>query len=235
VGGHGESKSDAKLDLAKLCGTATWENNVTVRIEVIYEFEQSPNITAGQFVDTNHGNRWQPGFFHNSGVKIENLAEIQIYDTASLLDALDLDAIVVDGHEGIIDGSTVTISHDPANDIEAEGKVLLQHTGSQTGDWHEEHVNQLISGIPYGVTRKPAGITTYTEWLKGAPMGGQTMTIDVSKDANGEYDFSVTINGHSSDVEYHVVGSGTSDAGMLYLQSHWGSGVRFTSAKVKKM
>ncbi len=37
-------------------------------------------------------------------------------------------------------------------------------------------------------------------------------------------------HGHSSDVDYHVVGSGTSDS-KLCLQSHWGSGVKLTSAR----
>jgi hypothetical protein len=59
--GTGSQNSNAWLDLAELCGTATWQPGDTVRIEVTYEFEQSPNITTGQFVDTDHEDRWQEG------------------------------------------------------------------------------------------------------------------------------------------------------------------------------
>jgi hypothetical protein len=96
----------------------------------------------------------------------------------------------------------------------------------------EKSLNALISGIPY----KWDGLDEGTKAdLESAPMGGQTMVIEVTKDANGEYDFTVTIDGHTNSTPYHVAGEGTADPGMLYLQSHWGSGVTFTSAKVKKM
>ena len=224
--GTGNQNSNATLDLAELCGTEEWEDAVTVRIEVTYAFEQSPNITVGQFVDTTYS-KYKEGFFHNSGVKIENCAEIQIYDTASLLDAID------NGHDGIIEGNSVTISHDPGNDIET-GEVLLRHTGSQSGDWLAESVNALITGIPYAATPKPSGIT-YREWLDSAPTGGHTMIIDVSRGDDDKYDFSVKID-EDDPIEYSDISpSGTPDPGMLYLQSHWGGGVTFTSAKVKKL
>jgi len=228
--GTPDQNSNAQLDLAELCGTQTWEENETVRIELTYEFEQSPNITVGQFVDTTYS-KYKEGFFHNSGVKIENRAEIQIYDTASLLDAID------NGHQGLLEGNNVTISDDPNNDIELTKQVLLQHTGSASGDWMAENVNALISGIPYqGVdeVEDPQIYGTYMAWLQSAPTGGQTMIIDAFRESDGEYTLVVTIDGHTRTYG-NIPGSGSTDSGMLYLQSHWGSGVTFTSAKVKKL
>ncbi|MBN2021489.1 MAG: hypothetical protein JW809_01730 [Pirellulales bacterium] len=219
--GAAEHASDAKLDLAKLCG-GTWEDNVTVRIEVVFSYEQSPNISVGQYVDTTHPFN-KEGFFHNSGVKIENLSEIQIYDTASLLDAID------NGHQGMIEGSSVTISDDPNHDIDQTGTVLLRHTGSGPNDWVAEKVSALISGIPYewpGCTNKLAD-------LRAAPKGGQAMTILVFREPDDEYTFTVTIDGQQK--TYTNIKRGAAiDPGMLYLQSHWGSGVKFTTLKVRK-
>ena len=50
----------------------------------------------------------------------------------------------------------------------------------------------------------------------------------------GNYEFRVTIPGHSENVQYSFPISGDPDPGAFHLQSHWGSGVKFTSAKVTK-
>ncbi|MEA1950807.1 MAG: hypothetical protein U9N87_05450, partial [Planctomycetota bacterium] len=209
-----------------------WEDDTTVRIEIAYTFDQSPNITTGDFVDTNLANRWQASFFHNSGVKIENLAEIQIFDTAALLDAID-------GSQEKLDGNVITMEGDE-NEINAQGYVKLHYDTPpvySTLRDPTDYVKCLISGIPYNGDDKVADETydTYMDWLESAPTGGRTMIIDVTKDENDDYDFTVTVVNHSSNVQYHVEGSGTSDPGMLSLQSHWGSGVKFTSAKVKEL
>jgi len=218
--------------LAALCGTEDWEDNgATVRIELTYEFEQSPNITTGDFVDTNLESRWQASFFHNSGVKIENRAEIQIFDTAALLDAID-------GSQETLDGGGITMEGDE-DEINAQGYVKLHYGDppNYSDVYPADYVKCLISGIPYNGDDKVADETydTYMDWLESAPMGGKTMIIDVTKDQNDDYNFTVTVVDHSSNVQYHVDGSGTSDPGMLYLQSHWGSGVKFASAKVKEL
>ncbi|NMC35039.1 MAG: hypothetical protein GYA36_21670 [Veillonellaceae bacterium] len=226
--------SNATFDLAALCGTETWDANTTVRIELSYEFEQSPNITTGQYVDTTNA-KYKEGFFANSGIKIENRAEIQIFDTASLLQAMSA------GHQAIIEGTSVTISADSANDVETTQQVLLAHTGSTSGDWLPEYVNALITGIPYrGVIEvKDADnpdrpFDTFLGWLNGAPQGSQVVTIDVFREADEEFTFTVTIDGHTR-IYRNIPGTGTTDPGMLYIQSHWGSGVKFTSAKAKKL
>ena len=229
--GTGNQNSYAELDLAKLCGTANWENGATVRIELTYEFEQSPNITVGDFVDTNLENRWQASFFHNSGVKIENRAEIQIFDTAALLDAID-------GSQETLDGNVVTMVGDE-NEINTQGYVKL-HYGNpavySTVVHPSDYVKCLISGIPYNfINQLPDEMDDYMEWLQSAPMGGQTMTIDVFRESDGEYTFVVTIGEGTPKRYENVPASGTATPGKLYLQSHWGSGVKFTSAKVKKL
>ncbi len=44
----------------------------------------------------------------------------------------------------------------------------------------------------------------------------------------GNYEFRVTIPGHSENMQYSVPISGALDPGAPYLQSHWGSGVKFS-------
>ncbi len=223
---EGTGESYATLDLGALRGTEGWASGVTVRIELTYEFEQSPNIKVGDFVDTNHENRWEASFFANSGVKIEDRAEIQIFDTAALLKAIG-------GSQETINGNVVTMEGN-VTEINTEHYVKL-HYGTParySAINPADYVNSLISGIPYHWDGLSNG--TYSD-LDNAPKGGQTMIIDVTKDGIGEYDFEVTVVGYSSKVKYHVSGSGTPAPDILSLQSHWGSGVKFTTAKVKKL
>jgi len=226
--GTSAQNSNAELNLAKLCDTENWDDDTTVRIEVAYEFEQSPHITTGQYVDTNYA-KCKEGFFHNGGVKIENRSEIQIYDTASLLAAIN------NGHQGIINGNSVTISADPANDINQTAKVLLQHTGSAAGDWLAENVNALITGIPYELEPAPQNPMAA---LNNAPTGAHTMTIDVYRQSgNKKYNFTVKIDNGAPTTYSDIIRGKDSETkpNLLYLQSHWGSGIKITSAKVKKL
>ena len=224
--GTTNQNSYAELDLATVCG-GSWNNNVTVRIEITYAFEQSPNIAVGDFVDTNLAGRYQASFFHNSGIKIENRSEIQIFDTASLLDAID-------GSQETIDGVTASVIGD-ASDINARGVVQLDHGGTAWTTTEADKVESLISGTPYAVDTRMDG-ETYMERLQRAPQGGQTMTIDVFRENDGEYTFTITING-STKTYNNIVRGKPEDviSNKLMMQSHWGSGVKFTSAKVKKL
>lgn len=197
-----------------------------------YEFEQSPTIPVGDFVDTNLPNRWQASFFHNSGVKIENRAEIQIFDTAQLLDAIG-------GSQETIDGATENVIGDP-NEINAAGqdpttKVTLDHGGADWTTTEADQINSLISGMPYAYASLDYNANeTNMQRLDRAPRGAQAMTIDVFRESDGEYTFKVTIDGHTRTYT-DVIRPGTTSPGVLYLQSHWGSGVKFTSATVKKL
>jgi len=74
-------------------------------------------------------------------VKIENRAEIQIFDTAALLDAID-------GSQETIDGDVVTVEGDVA-EINTQHYVEL-HYGDPTvysTVRDADHVNSLIIGV----------------------------------------------------------------------------------------
>ncbi|MCC7084864.1 MAG: hypothetical protein IT427_07645, partial [Pirellulales bacterium] len=236
--GTPNQNSDATLDLYALAGMGSegWTGE-TVRIEVTYEFEQSPNITTGDYVDVQHPtkpNLYKEGFFHNSGIKIENMAEIQIYDTAALLDSIN------GGSSETIDGAVETVNLDAGHNVNTPGTVNLDHGGA---DWEAEQVSALISGIPYntnnehlnmGVGETYAG-QTFMQRLTNAPQGGQTMIIEVTRGTTpgGPYTLTVTIDGHTDTFANVQRGDlNKMDPGKLYLQSHWGSGVKFTSAEV---
>jgi hypothetical protein len=216
------------IDVGKLFGDNTWSTDETVEITLEYQFEQSPNITTGQWVDTAHPNRYQPGFFHNSGIKIENRAEIQIFDTESLLDAIS------NGHAAIIDGVTKTIvAGDPLIDV--NGELTLDHEGVAAGAWRRESVNGLINGIPYRY-----GPNTLAALSSAQPVDSDrkgTLVVEITKRSIGgggvvdQYD--VKINGQA----YVIKGLSAVDEArtdQLILQSHWGSGVKFLSAVVKQ-
>jgi hypothetical protein len=77
------------------------------RITVSYAFVEGPN-DKGNYVDA-HDPDWPvgriaPSFFGNSGIYIDNKCEIQIYDTAALVDAID------NGRGAVIAGLTRTVT-----------------------------------------------------------------------------------------------------------------------------
>ncbi len=227
----GKRDSNAELDLLKVAGvdSSGWDGS-PIQIEVSYEFEQSPNIAQGNYVDTTnsyHG----AGFFANSGVKIENRAEIQIFDTDSLLDAIA-------GSEETVDGATENVTGNEAG-INSSGLVVLQH--DPPNDWASNSptaVRNLISGRPY---EHPivlgGGADTYMKRLQDAPKDAQTMVIEVSRgtEPGGPYDFTITINGVNTTFSGIQRGSATENFHKVLLQSHWGSGVKFLNISVQKI
>lgn len=120
------------------------------------ESDGQSRVNQDSFADTNH-EYVKPGFFANSGIKIEGKAEVQIYDTDSLVTAL------TQGKDVWIDGNKVTVTADDTppnppvdhtqtyvNGVHEEtGDVYLEDTGNHV--WKQEKVNALITGIPYGV------------------------------------------------------------------------------------
>lgn len=70
--------------------------------------------------------------------------------------------------------------------------------------------------------------------LQRATSGGQTMVIEATREPDDEYTLKVSIDGYSRTYS-NIIRNWTTDANKLYLQSRWGSGVKFTSAKVKKL
>lgn len=253
--GTAAQNDSAILDLGQLAGMSggTWDGS-TIRIEVTYDFDQSPNIPVGEFVDTDillpSGNsRYQASFFGNSGIKLENRAEIQIFDTDSLLDVVEANP---DGTDEMLDGQTRKVRADAAT-INAGGqvatkKVVPQHfDGTAWQNWHStdaDQINSLITGLPYGypgLDYLPG--ESNTDRLDRAPKGGQTMVILVSRgsSAGDPYTIEVTVPEMTSLGQVAVTRTYTgiqntagTMANNLIIQSHWGSGVKFTSLKVRK-
>ncbi len=225
----------AWLDLAELYGGSVWPADVPVQIVLSYEYEQSPNIAQGEYVDaTPTVRRYRPGFFHNSGVILERRAEIQIYDTQHLLEAFHQS-----GHAAVIEGNAVTVETHKLHETgdNHEGELELKHNGVV---WeHREHVHGLIIGLPYGLWgthyQELRGGQTFRKLLDDAPKGDQTMTITVHRNADRTYDFTVKL-GTDPEKSYPGWVRHGAPADLdhkLYLQSHWGGGVKFTSAKVR--
>ena len=152
--------------------------------------------------------------------------EVQIFDTQAVLDALN------DAGNGpvkaIVDGQAV----DLGGAVSAAGDVQIWDDSPANGsvrNWTVENANSLITGIPYGY-----GSATLAD-LRAAPKGGQTMTMKISR-SNGMYTVIVTVGGSTTTYVTSLTSSDNEGAApnTLNLQSHWGSGVRFTSARVSK-
>jgi hypothetical protein len=219
--GSTEHNDSAVFDLGTLYASGDWPLDSTVVLTIEYGFEQSPNITTGQYVDTNLAS-YKPGFFHNSGVKIENQAEIQIYDTATLRGAIN------SNHAATIDGNATAaevVSAVPGHSIDATGDVYLRH-GSPATNWTTEKVNTLINGAPYAHPSVPNTMAS----LNAALTAGQ-ITIEITKTATDKYQ--IVVNGNQYTDVFRASGDGFRDDALI-LQSHWGSGVRFNTAQVKK-
>lgn len=218
--GDGIHNTPASLDLAKLVGGTSWDGS-EVLVEVTYEFPGNPNISTGKYTDITKANTYKPGLFANSGVFVAESTgkmEIQIFDTKALLDVIATDT------PQTVDGATPTVS----GTLAANGDVQL--SDPTNGNWTVENANALITGIPYahGVGSAAA--------LNAAPQGGKTMELRISR-ASGVYTVKVTIDGVQKTYTTGKTSSNNegASADTLNLQSHWGSGVKFTSAKVRKI
>jgi hypothetical protein len=129
----------------------------------------------------------------------------------------------------------------------AEPNVTITGPVIEGKQLRTDPINTLVTGIPYGHADVPN--TEHT--LRNAPMGNGSMIIDVVRsnpqtvvDGGGNshtvynYALAISVDGDPF-VEYVVekgTGSGASDnvhaTGSVHVQSHWGSGVRFTSITV---
>lgn len=79
---------------------------------------------------------------------------------------------------------------------------------------------------------------TYLKRLQDAPKGAQTMIIDVFRGGTPGGPFTITVTVDGDPTTYTNVQRGSNDEAsyhLIYLQSHWGSGVKFTNFKVTKL
>jgi hypothetical protein len=206
-------------------------------IEVTYAFEDGPH-SKSHYVDADNG-QVKPGYFANSGVYIDHRVEIQIFDTEWLLNAHTGGVpVIIDGQ--LVNSLWATVSGENVNLAQVQGGAPAN------SNWKIERVNQLITGIAYGVnpvdpiTLQPVPLDDLAA-LNAAPQGNASMTIKVRRydvtDTSAKYDLVIQVGGRT----YKYVGilqthSGPSrpPTGLIYLQSHWGSGVAFTAAKVTR-
>jgi hypothetical protein len=186
-------------------------------------------------------------FFRNSGVYIFDHYEVQIYDTDAVLKALQ--AQDFNSHSVSVDGSDRGIRGDIVNQ-----KVRLYHEldngtpkywyGTKQGTWFaaEENVNGCVSGVPYKQSHHGtlADLQTAAGWINGS--GSNTMVIqaepvDPALPEAGVV-LTVTLNGvvtwNEPEPVFRTGGGKIQDEAdwYVYLQSHWGSGLKFTSAQI---
>ena len=222
---HQDAKSTTKFD-------GIGEGGFLHGFDMTLHFE----FDGPSFVDVDHSTSPSPNFFRNSGVYCFNKYEIQIFDTNAILDAL-VDPNDPDQHFLPVEfaGDQVLVG----GILDAEGDVKLHHhygPNDLQWDWESQPADGLITGIPYKQRedlRNYLGLTTGGSWL--IPGITNVMQISFTPDPGGgdPYIF-VVLNGvftHGGTVP--VTGRHSQDpTKLIHLQSHWGSGVKFTEIQV---
>ena len=213
------------------------------QIVVAYQFDNDlSSKNEGLYTDVNIG-RVQADFFANSGIYIDAKCEIQLFDTNSLINTINSS----NGTGILLNGSSVQLT---AEIDTSNNEVDVSTTPVVAGeDYRSIPINKLITGIPYGTG-------AYSDFTSAPTVSSGSLTIDVERsgytshdtgktDGNGDpiyvngytYSFDVSLNG-GTPLSYTVV-NGTGGGVMtdepndnIYLQSHWGSGVIFSSATI---
>jgi len=230
-------------------GDGDFLNSFTINVS--YEFENAPDgRSINNFVDTTH-DYLKPGFFCNSGLKIDGKTEVQIFDSASLFAAVD--DPLTSGDPGV-----QVLSDDvppaPNNRIWAryaenghDVHLAKSEGGSRPAGWAAENFSALINGAAYGVPRAKDEnnvtlIMDEKEEFEAASVAG-SMTIhvlrhDVDRGNNSAlYDLEVIVGARTYKYA-DLPGTGNSGPGAavsdtIVLQSHWGSGVKFTAFRIE--
>ncbi|QDT35833.1 cadherin repeat domain-containing protein [Stratiformator vulcanicus] len=191
-----------------------------------YSFENGrPGITTGHYVEADNADS-KPGFFANGGVYFDNKAELQIYDTAALLAAINGTPVVIGGNQVTLNGGL-------------NGSVTNLSGGSKP--WRQESVNTLISGVPYA---SDSSLNSMTD-LETAPQGGGQIAIQFRRiEADGVdsiYEIR-TLVGDGDWGEWTRIDGGTSGSskrrvpnGKIHFQQHWGSGVIYSNINIKEI
>jgi len=234
-GQYSSGESYAVMDLTKLLDGNAWQDGETIEVDLSWSYDEAPlGRTLSMYTDSTHTDRAQPDFFNNSGVKFEQRAEVQIFNTAALRAVLnDDDPDLPDGTQVIIDGHTHQpwghVDEDPASPENGHVVMRSQRVDGEGGvlPWRTIPVNQLITGL------YKAGPSTEAA-LNSAPTATY-MTIEATK-AGGAFDFKIVV-GSGPEQSYSGIlhkPDETSNPNEITLQSHWGSGVVFDYVKVKK-
>jgi hypothetical protein len=212
------------------------------QMTVKFEFDGPEYVETFQRYVYDESETESPSFFQNSGVYIYDHYEVQIYNTEALMKAInaqdlntfkvDVDGLTNQGIRADIVNNEVRLYHE----LDAEENPKYWTRG--------EAVSGCISGVPYkvpDVSNDPLGALQAAEQLINGS-GSNTMVVVATPvdPANLEagLELTVTLNGVETWDNPQVVdgtGSGKDEEnvdGYVYLQSHWGSGVKFASAQI---
>ncbi len=217
------------------------------RVVVTFSYEDAPaGRSQSHYVDIDRTPHLiKPGFFCNSGVFVDTVNEIQIYDTASLNAAFGEGTTVTINGQATLVKAVMGIAefNDPNRPNKQTGFttdpdgswVSLANAQGQVPDvntWGAEHVSALITGIRYNIDR---ALDNWTD------QGGMQVLFDSKSDlAAKPGQMTIDVYRNSGVLDIKVVSGGTSyfyeaitgPGGTVELQSHWDSGVRFTGATV---
>jgi hypothetical protein len=237
--------------------TTTKEYASGFTMTVTFEFDGPEYVeTYQRYVYNETGDKAETAsFFRNSGIYIYDAYEVQIYDTDAVLKALHADdftdySVRVDGDAprfirgNVVDGN-VRLYHEVDNE---EPKYWYHHKkeGSQwVFKYSQEPVNGCISGVPYKQSSYAtlADLEAAATWINGS--GTNTMVIVAEPvnptDPSAGILLSVTLNNQltwkweeNGIVSETGAGAHPGADWLVYLQSHWGSGVIFTSATIEE-
>ena len=236
----------AFIDIDKALGLEDGATADSYRVVVHFSYEDgSPEHSQSHYVDIDRpaGHLIKPGFFANSGVFVDTVREIQIFDTASLNAAFDDGTTVtINGQDTLIKAvmGTPVLDQDDKPigfTIDPNGSwVSLANAQGQVPDvstWVAEEVSALITGIVYNVDNayvnnweSEGGTEVVFNSKADLVAKPGEITIDVYR-VGGNLNIKVTCG----DTTYYYEGL---DGGgnRVELQSHWASGVRFTGATV---
>lgn len=188
-----------------------------------------------EFVDTVHHTSPNVSFFQNSGVYVYDAYEIQIFNTQALINVIQDHS---DQHEHIYPATVDNTVVRPDGYVDTDEKIKLHHhtSNNTVKTWEPDKVNHCVTGIPY---KTDTSYSDYNDLNYGASRlasGTNKLFIDCTPDPNGgDPFFDVELN--DTGMFYGTTlstGSGSQDGPdeQIHLQSHWGSGVKFTDVEI---
>jgi hypothetical protein len=161
------------------------------------------------------------GFFGNSGIKFAG-KEIQIFDTKNLVDGLNIAQADIDEATGKINNKTVA-GRPYSGDKVANAISGYLYNGPNAGWIELDAARQRQNPNPQGNNKLRIEVT------KGNVNNADVFFIDSKVSLRGDDGKMRTV--YSG---YFNVPAGNSESLRIFLQSHWGSGVKFSNISLEK-
>jgi hypothetical protein len=196
--------------------------NCDFSMQVGFDYVGTDYVAGYTNVTTPHNKNPHRSFHRNSGIKIYDLYEIQIYDTASLLAQSSLETIGA-GQQG----SPMT---------NWQGVQLPSNGIKKTGDTSFESISGCVTGIPYLANVWHSKTQTDLSEVTGRKTLDFTVVHGLVNGSNP----CVTITSSGETFPNLEYGTGGKYSVMLkntplrkiFIQSHWGSGVSYSSISI---